>query len=42
MKLYLAHLPSLEDWMDDAREVLDAVGSEKVALIGDTGGGPTS
>ena len=36
----LAHLPSLEDWMDDAREVLDAVGSEKVALIGDTEGGP--
>ena len=36
----LRELPSLEDWMDDAREVLDAVGSEKVALIGDTEGGP--
>ena len=36
----LTHLPSLEDWMDDAREVLDAVGSEKAALIGDTEGGP--
>ncbi len=35
----LTHLPSLEDWMDDAREVLDAVGSEKAALIGDTEGG---
>ncbi len=36
----LTHLPSLEDWMDDAREVLDAAGSEKAALIGDTEGGP--
>jgi len=36
----LTQLPSLEDWMDDAREVLDAVGSEKAALIGDTEGGP--
>lgn len=36
----LNDLPSLEDWMDDAREVLDAVGSEQIALIGDTEGGP--
>jgi pimeloyl-ACP methyl ester carboxylesterase len=36
----LARLPSLEAWMDDAREVLDSAGSEKAALIGDTEGGP--
>lgn len=36
----LTNLPALEDWMDDAREVLDAVGSERATLIGDTEGGP--
>jgi class 3 adenylate cyclase/pimeloyl-ACP methyl ester carboxylesterase len=36
----LASLPTLEEWMDDARNVLDAVGSNKAALIGDTEGGP--
>src|SRR5512137_2778651 len=36
----LASLPTLEQWMDDARVVLDAVGSEKAAIIGDTEGGP--
>ena len=36
----LNKLPSLEEWMDDAREVLDAVGSKKALLIGDTEGGP--
>ena len=36
----LGALPTLEHWMDDARLVLDAVGSEKAALIGDAEGGP--
>ena len=36
----LGALPTLENWMDDARIVLDAVGSEKAALIGDAEGGP--
>jgi len=36
----LGALPTLEHWMDDARIVLDAVGSEQVALIGDAEGGP--
>ena len=36
----LASLPTLEEWMDDARIVLDAVGSEQAAVIGDTEGGP--
>jgi class 3 adenylate cyclase/pimeloyl-ACP methyl ester carboxylesterase len=36
----LAALPTLEEWMDDARIVLDAVGSEQAAVIGDTEGGP--
>lgn len=31
----LASLPTLEEWMDDARVVLDAVGSEQAAVIGD-------
>ena len=35
----LHSLPSLEEWMDDAREVLLAVNSEKIVLIGDTEGG---
>jgi class 3 adenylate cyclase len=33
-------LPTLEHWMDDARAVLDAVGSESAALLGDAEGGP--
>jgi class 3 adenylate cyclase/pimeloyl-ACP methyl ester carboxylesterase len=36
----LGALPTLEHWMDDARIVLDAVGSEDTALIGDAEGGP--
>jgi class 3 adenylate cyclase/pimeloyl-ACP methyl ester carboxylesterase len=36
----LGALPTLEHWMDDARIVLDAAGSEKAALIGDAEGGP--
>jgi len=36
----LAALPTLEEWMDDARVVLDAVGAEQVAVVGDTEGGP--
>jgi len=36
----LTKLPTLEAWMDDARAVLDEVGSKKLALIGDTEGGP--
>ena len=36
----LASLPTLEEWMDDARVVLDAVGSEQAAIIGDAEGGP--
>ncbi len=35
----LASLPTLEEWMDDARLVMDAAGSERAALIGDTEGG---
>lgn len=38
----LDSLPSAEEWMDDAREVLSAIGAEKVALIGDTEGGVMS
>ena len=36
----LGALPTLEHWMDDARLVLDAAGSEEAALIGDAEGGP--
>ncbi|HEY6689328.1 MAG TPA: adenylate/guanylate cyclase domain-containing protein [Propionibacteriaceae bacterium] len=35
----LGALPTLEHWMDDARIVLDAAGSEHAALIGDAEGG---
>jgi hypothetical protein len=35
----LGALPTLEHWMDDARIVLDAAGSEQAALIGDAEGG---
>jgi class 3 adenylate cyclase len=33
---------SLQEWMDDARRILDAVGVERAAVIGDTEGGPTA
>lgn len=36
----LGDLPTLEDWMDDARVVLDAAGAEQVAVVGDCEGGP--
>jgi class 3 adenylate cyclase len=36
----LAALPTVEQWMDDARTVLDAAGVECAAVIGDTEGGP--
>jgi class 3 adenylate cyclase/pimeloyl-ACP methyl ester carboxylesterase len=36
----LAALPTLEEWMDDARAVLDEIGSERAAVVGDTEGGP--
>jgi class 3 adenylate cyclase/pimeloyl-ACP methyl ester carboxylesterase len=36
----LSSLQTLEEWMDDARVVLDAAGSGQAAVIGDTEGGP--
>jgi class 3 adenylate cyclase len=36
----LASLPTLEQWMDDARLAMDASDAERAALIGDTEGGP--
>jgi class 3 adenylate cyclase len=36
----LGALPTLEQWMDDARLVMDAAGSTQAALIGDAEGGP--
>jgi class 3 adenylate cyclase len=36
----LASLPTIEQWSDDAIAVMDAVGIDKAALIGDTEGGP--
>jgi class 3 adenylate cyclase len=36
----LAALPTLEQWMDDARTALDAAGVDRAAVIGDTEGGP--
>lgn len=33
-------LPTLEQWMDDARVVLDAAGSDRAAVMGDAEGGP--
>src|SRR5205807_2662633 len=38
--LPLDSLPTLEDWMDDVRLVMDAAGSEKAVLYGSTEGGP--
>ena len=35
-------LPTLEERMDDARAVMDAVGSERAALFGVSEGGPMS
>jgi class 3 adenylate cyclase len=35
-------LPSWERWADDARAVLDAVGSERAAILGHADGGPTA
>jgi class 3 adenylate cyclase/pimeloyl-ACP methyl ester carboxylesterase len=36
----LGALPTLEQWMDDARVVLDEAGSEQAVLVGDGEGGP--
>ena len=36
----LGALPTLEQWMDDARVVMDAADSDRPALIGDAEGGP--
>jgi class 3 adenylate cyclase len=36
----LAALPTLEQWNDDVRAVMDAVGSQRAALIGVAEGGP--
>ena len=36
----LAALPTIEQWMDDARTAMDAVGVEQAAVLGDTEGGP--
>lgn len=36
----VAELPSLEQQMDDVRAVMDAVGSERAALFGQSEGGP--
>jgi pimeloyl-ACP methyl ester carboxylesterase len=38
----IRHLPSLETRMDDLRAVLDAVGSQRAALLGASEGGPMS
>ena len=36
----LASLPTIEQWTDDARTVMDAVGVEQAVIFGDTEGGP--
>ena len=36
----LAALPTLEEWMDDVRTVMDAAGSKRAALVGHGEGGP--
>ena len=38
----LTELPSLEQWMDDVRAVMDATGSRRAALLGSGGGGTMS
>ncbi|HJU51296.1 MAG TPA: adenylate/guanylate cyclase domain-containing protein [Acidimicrobiia bacterium] len=35
----ITQLPTLEEWIEDLRTVLDAVGSERAALIANLGGG---
>jgi class 3 adenylate cyclase len=35
----LGELPTVEEWMDDIRIVMDTVGSERAALVGTGGGG---
>src|SRR2546428_5629039 len=35
----LAALPTLEEWMDDVRTVMDTAGSKRVALLGHSEGG---
>jgi class 3 adenylate cyclase/pimeloyl-ACP methyl ester carboxylesterase len=35
----VSELPTLEQWMDDVRAVMDAAGSERAALLGSGGGG---
>ena len=36
----LASLPTIEDWADDTRTVMDTLGIGQAALLGDTEGGP--
>jgi class 3 adenylate cyclase len=36
----LTELPPLEVWIEEVQAVMDAVGSEQAALLGDGGGGP--
>lgn len=36
----LAALPTLEEWMDDVRAVMDAAGSKRATLLGQGEGGP--
>lgn len=36
----LARLPTLDEWMDDARAAMDAAGSKEAAVLGNTEGGP--
>jgi class 3 adenylate cyclase len=36
----LTELPLLEVWIEEVQAVMDAVGSERAALLGDGGGGP--
>lgn len=33
---------SLQEWMDDVRRIMDAVGVQRATIIGDTEGGPTA
>ena len=35
----MAALPSIEEWMDDLRAVMDAVGSERAAVVASMAGG---
>jgi pimeloyl-ACP methyl ester carboxylesterase/class 3 adenylate cyclase len=38
----LAPVPTVEQWVDDAATALDATGTDRVAVIGDTEGGPVA